>query len=287
MPTCFVIMPITTPPERVERYGGDTDHFEHVIDYLFAPAVEQAGYQIVKPAFNDSQLIQAQIIRYLETADIVLCDISGWNANVFFELGIRVALDKPVALVRDTQTPTIPFDNAFVACHQYDCRLDPWYTKDEIPKLKALIEEVGSQDQNALWKYFGITKRAQESDPGDPTQAKLDLLAADVEALRASLSPDHSTEPTLHSDRLAEALPKFGRNLDITRSNAHRFVAAVPIRLVNSIDNIRQGDKTNEIVIQMVMPSGVDLTNSDIRTILDAAKRHFPGYRARVEELPF
>lgn len=184
MPTCFVIMPITTPPERVELYDGDPDHFLHVIDYLFKPAIEQAGYEIIKPAFNNSEVIQGEIIRNLETADLVLCDISGWNANVFFELGIRVALDRPVALIRDTRTPSIPFDNAPVSCHQYDSRLAAWCVEAEIPKLRALIEAAGKQQQNALWKYFGITKRAKESDPGDPTQAKLEVLMNGMESLR-------------------------------------------------------------------------------------------------------
>lgn len=100
MPTCFVIMPLTTV--NAHLYAGDENHFEHVLDYLFAPAVERAEYDIIKPVFNNSQVIQGEIIHHLTTADLVLCDISGWNASVFFELGIRVALDKPVALVRDT-----------------------------------------------------------------------------------------------------------------------------------------------------------------------------------------
>src|SRR3954447_3894815 len=105
-------MPITTPVEQAGLYDNDPDHFLHVIDYLFKPAVESAGFKLIKPAFNNSQVIQGEIIRHLETADLVLCDISGWNANVFFELGIRVALDKPVAMVRDNRTSSLPFDNS-------------------------------------------------------------------------------------------------------------------------------------------------------------------------------
>ena len=170
-------MPITTPPDRVELYDNDPDHFLHVIDYLFKPAIEQAGFEIVKPAFNNSEVIQGEIIRHLETADLVLCDISGWNANVFFELGIRVALDKPVAMVRDTQTPTIPFDNNPRAHHQYDARMTPWCVEAEIPRLRVVLEAAGQQEQNALWRYFGITQRAKESIPGDATQANLIYLA--------------------------------------------------------------------------------------------------------------
>ena len=31
-PACFIIMPITTPPDLVGQYGGDPDHFRHVLE---------------------------------------------------------------------------------------------------------------------------------------------------------------------------------------------------------------------------------------------------------------
>ena len=84
LPTCFVIMPITTPPDQVSMYGSDHDHFLHLIEHLFQPAIELAGYQMISPVIANSEVIQGEIIRNLEQSDLVLCDISGWNANVFF-----------------------------------------------------------------------------------------------------------------------------------------------------------------------------------------------------------
>jgi hypothetical protein len=37
----------------------------------------------------------------------VLCDLTEHNPNVLFELGLRVANDKPVALVKARGTPTL------------------------------------------------------------------------------------------------------------------------------------------------------------------------------------
>ena len=50
MSTCFVIMPISTPEHLVSEYGNDQNHFEHVLDHLFRPAIEQLGYELVPPA---------------------------------------------------------------------------------------------------------------------------------------------------------------------------------------------------------------------------------------------
>lgn len=186
-------MPILTPVELISHYNDDPDHFEHVLTYLFEPALRRAGYDTVRPSVLNSGVIQAEIIRNLETADLVLCDISTWNANVFFEYGIRVALDRPAALVKDTKTPTIPFDNALVSCHTYDASITPWQLDSEIGKLASFVQSAGAQDRNALWRYFGITQRASiPAGTDDPVQAKLDLLLARVELLSnptSSISP--------------------------------------------------------------------------------------------------
>ena len=96
MSDCFIIMPITTPEHLVDQYKEDSDHFLHVLEHLFIPAVEKTGYTPVPPSATGSDLIQAEIISQLENADHVLCDISTLNPNVFFELGIRTAVEKPV-----------------------------------------------------------------------------------------------------------------------------------------------------------------------------------------------
>ena len=43
MPECLVIMPISSPKESTALYGNDSNHFRHVLNHLFQPAVENAG----------------------------------------------------------------------------------------------------------------------------------------------------------------------------------------------------------------------------------------------------
>jgi DNA-binding CsgD family transcriptional regulator len=196
MPRCFVIMPITTSAELASDYGDDLEHFEHVLRHLFEPALNRAGYDMVPPSVLNSQIIQAEIIQNLETADLVLCDISGWNANVFFELGIRVALDRPVALVKDSKTEAIPFDNALVSCHTYDASIAVWSLASQIKELAEFARTAGAHDRNALWRYFGITQRASVPEAGDPVQEQLGLILASLERLDP---PTHSVGTTMHT----------------------------------------------------------------------------------------
>jgi hypothetical protein len=123
-PQCFVIMPISTPASVLATYQGDALHFQHMYESLFKPAIEAAGYVPRFPRTQGSAVIQADIITRLNEADLVLCDISTLNANVFFELGIRTALDLPVCLVRDDQTDTLPFDTSLVNTLTYKAALN-------------------------------------------------------------------------------------------------------------------------------------------------------------------
>jgi hypothetical protein len=179
---CFVAMPITTSEFYIDRCG-DSDHFSHVLNHLFRPALRGAGYETVSPSAAGSELIHAEIIRRLEEADLVLCDLSGLNPNVFFELGIRTALDRPLAIVKDNLTPQIPFDLGAVNTLTYDCTLNPWTLSGEIPRL---IEHILSSAQaphggNAMWRYFGLTKRATPAEVvNNPLEAKIDLIISEI-----------------------------------------------------------------------------------------------------------
>ncbi len=184
---CFIIMPITTPDEHVGLYKGDKDHFTHVLEHLFMPALEEAGFNPIPPTSQGSEIIHADIIKQLSDADLVLCDMSILNPNVFFEFGIRTALDKPVVLVADDKLKgKVPFDAGFINCHPYDSSLEPWHIKDDI---KGLVEHIKisfdkSGERNALWKHFGIAQTGVLKSEDATVGAKLDLLTKEVASLK-------------------------------------------------------------------------------------------------------
>lgn len=42
-------MPVTTPDALVTHYGKDQEHFSHVLDHLFVPAIEKAAFDPIRP----------------------------------------------------------------------------------------------------------------------------------------------------------------------------------------------------------------------------------------------
>jgi len=97
----FVIMPFKETPTRSE--ADLTEFFEANIK---ARIQNEASlkYQYLVRRSDDSFDINAQIIRNVYKADVVICDLSGNqpNPNVMYELGMRLALsNKPVILIRE------------------------------------------------------------------------------------------------------------------------------------------------------------------------------------------
>jgi len=149
------------------------------------PAVEKAGYEAIKPIAQGADLIHAEIIRNLETADMVLCDISTLNPNVFYELGVRTAVDKPVCVVRDTRTEQIPFDTSIINVHTYEPSLAPWILEDQVNLIASHLQASAQRGdgRNPLWRYFGLTTRAALKEGESSLEEKVDLLLLQVQAI--------------------------------------------------------------------------------------------------------
>ena len=196
----FVITPITAHPERYKN----SKHFRHVFEYLLQPALEGAGYEAVYPQAEGSTVIHEEIIQNLETADLVMCDMSQLNPNVFFELGIRTALNKPVCMIRDEKTPEIPFDTNMINCHQYSSEMEVWEIKKEIELLTSHIKSTVKKNDksNALWEVFGLKSQ------GSPTEAiaknkDLRLLQLENEVLTSKLKKAEISQEVVESEMVS------------------------------------------------------------------------------------
>lgn len=182
-------MPISTPDFLVESYYGDKDHFLHVLEHIHIPAVKAAGLTPIPAIAEGSDIIHAEIIKNLESADLVLCDMSALNANVFFELGIRTAVNRPIALVKDDLTPRVPFDTNIINNHTYLSSLTPWSLDAEINKLKLHLQQCVEKAKhgNTLWRYFSLSQTARPMEEKSGVDSQLQFMNLQVEALRTEL----------------------------------------------------------------------------------------------------
>lgn len=132
---CFVIMPFT---ERDETH--DVGFFNEVLKSLVAPSASSAGFNVRSARRLGSDVIQKTIINDLLTADLVVADLTEHNPNVMFELGMRMAYDLPVALIRAKGTgPIFDVDN-MLRVYDYDGRMWPTTIEKDLPNLEGHIK---------------------------------------------------------------------------------------------------------------------------------------------------
>ena len=150
------------------------------------PSIEEAGLKAIPPKAKGDDVIQGKIIKELETADLVLCDMSTLNANVFFELGIRTSLNKPACMVKDELTDKVPFDTSIVNYHTYSGALRTWERDQEVQKLAEHIKDTLTKGEavNSLWKYFGLSSTAIPAPTGG-VEERLEMLTSQIEAMRS------------------------------------------------------------------------------------------------------
>ena len=97
-PICGIVMPIS------EIDGCSSGHWQDVLGVI-SEAATNAGYdaKLVSQS-DDVGVIQQRIVQNLYDSEIVVCDVSAKNANVMFELGLRLAFDKPAIVLKDDKT---------------------------------------------------------------------------------------------------------------------------------------------------------------------------------------
>lgn len=151
--TCFVIMPIA------DMEGYEPGHFTRVYEHLIKPACAKAGYVAHRADLvAASNYIIIDILRKIVESDLVICDLSGRNPNVLYELGVRQAFNLPTVLIKDQITPRI-FDIQGLRCADYRHSLRIDEVQKEQDSIRAAIIETAEKpnDFNSMIQLLGVT----------------------------------------------------------------------------------------------------------------------------------
>jgi nucleoside 2-deoxyribosyltransferase len=130
-----------------DRYA--TGFFKEVLASLFTPAIIGAGLQVRTAQRQGSDLIHSTIINELLEADLVLADLTEHNPNVLFELGMRIAENKPVVLVRAKGTGRIFDVDHVLRFEEYSPNLWSSTVADDKPRLEAHVKAAWENRESA------------------------------------------------------------------------------------------------------------------------------------------
>ncbi|WP_337227201.1 RNA helicase [Vibrio cholerae] len=150
---CGLVMPISAIDSCNEQHWLD-------VKQILTEAIELSGYSANLVSYaDDVGIIQKRIIQNFYENPIVVCDVSGKNPNVMFELGMRLAFDKPTIIVKDDKT-SYSFDTSPIEHLEYprDLRFKKIVDfKDELAKkIKATVEKSNTDPgYTTFLKHFG------------------------------------------------------------------------------------------------------------------------------------
>jgi hypothetical protein len=115
--SCFVMMPFALP------IG---DHYSKI----YEPAIRKAGLRAVRAdneIFGTGKIME-QVWSGIKSAKVLVAELTKRNPNVFYELGLAHALQKPVVLI-SSNDEDVPFDLKHIRVIYYDVNDPFWGTK--------------------------------------------------------------------------------------------------------------------------------------------------------------
>lgn len=240
---CFVISPIGSS-ESATRERAD-----HVFDYVIEEALEDFDYtpkradHIAEPG-----IITNDVIEYIVESPLVIADLTDSNANVFYELAIRHAYEKPTIQIIE-EGEDIPFDLASTRTISFD-HSDVESVAEAKSKIVEQIESINNESET-FENPITVAEDIRDLKSGSRQERSVAELIENISGLRSEM---RSIEKKVNDPK--EILPPeyLGRVLGTLPNEDlnHIYEELLDLEdLINSIIDASE-DKTNPESIEVI-----------------------------------
>ena len=175
---CFVVGPIGEPSTPIR------DNADMVAEFIITAALEPLGYKVERAdRIPTPGTITDQIINAVLSADVVVADLTGHNANAFYELALRHMVGRPtVHLI--TAGERIPFDVADMRTIHYSVKnpTDIAKAREELAKQVIETEKSESELSNPVTRARGIQRLSKSEDSMERLVAEMSKQIAELGA---------------------------------------------------------------------------------------------------------
>ena len=114
---CYVVMGFG---KKTDYPTGRVLDLDKSYEYIIKPAGEAAGMRVLRAdEISHAGTITAPMFEYLLSADVVVADLSTYNPDAFYELGVRHALRPYQTIVIAEDKMSLTFDMAGLRVFQY------------------------------------------------------------------------------------------------------------------------------------------------------------------------
>jgi tetratricopeptide (TPR) repeat protein len=136
--TCFVVMGFGT---KTDYTKPKTFNLDKTYRNIIKPAALAADLECVRAdEIVHAGNINVPMYERLLNADVVVADVSTYNCNAFYELGVRHALRPYTTIIISEDGMTFPFDVGQIAIRKYH-HLGEGIDYDEVERMKQELSE--------------------------------------------------------------------------------------------------------------------------------------------------
>lgn len=236
----FVIMQVG------QKGSPDRKRADDVYSYVVAPALDEVGPKPYRSDLDPTPgQVNAQMLRRLLEATVVIADLTGRNPNVFYEFGIVHAFARPVVALAD-RASALPFDahdERVIELGEYQGELGVRRAEEAKAALRQALDVVlapgyiPASPLSEVAAHRSLDKLA----PENPIAAELTAIRKSLSALRGEIAQERAhrqraalneearrlgviyreipqSRPTEPSDRLLRVVEALARSDDFTSS---------------------------------------------------------------------
>ncbi|MFO1437759.1 MAG: hypothetical protein U1F81_05505 [Verrucomicrobiaceae bacterium] len=170
--------------------GCSAAHWADVLG-IIRESLEDCKFNVELVSSGDeSGVIHARIVKNLFNDDVVICDVSGRNPNVMFELGLRLAFDKPTVVIKDDKTAynfdTSPIEHVpYPRDLRYSAIQD--FKKQLSQKVKATFEAGQADAEYSCFLKHFVDYRTAKSLPTEEVSA-MEFILKELAGIRTEVS---------------------------------------------------------------------------------------------------
>ncbi|UXR77658.1 hypothetical protein [Staphylococcus sp. IVB6227] len=163
MKKCFVVCPIGADDSK------ERDQSDSLLKYILEPVLNEFGFEVIRAdKINSPSIITDDILKHLNESELVICDMSSHNPNVFYELGYRHAINKTcITMVHKDES--IPFDLSQHRTIKYSKDIE------DVEKAKKHLSEMISTYENDGYNDSHVSTNNNHTSNGELLRHLIDI----------------------------------------------------------------------------------------------------------------